>query len=256
MSNSTDDDPNGVEMMDIDYLDPASSVPSPDPARTNVSNFVNHIHYACLHAYIPEKADSKDELHISEYMIAPPSADNSVAPILQVLHPRWCPECVAARTAALEASFQIRFAKLGATIHCATYHTHVLLRREVAYLKGVFRGRVHALSAPLEFDARLVFLDEGGNESGLDEVMSKLSVKMVGTCSAGNEVYDEMVQMLGEVVVKYDELEWDLETAFMEMREEEMGFVDGMEIQATLERIATDEERLEKRNELLRAALL
>jgi hypothetical protein len=65
-----------------------------------------------------------------------------------------------------------------------------------------------------------------------------------------------MVQMLGEVVVKYDELEWDLETAFMEMREEEMGFVDGMEIQATLERIATDEERLEKRNELLRAALL
>jgi hypothetical protein len=97
--------------------------------------YVQHLHQACLHPYLGIECDFL-KLNAA---VSSGEQDEPELYILHVAHPRWCPECVEARSRSILEGYEGRLKQASS-------------ERELkhrAYIRGVRDGRVQALSRPL-----------------------------------------------------------------------------------------------------------
>jgi hypothetical protein len=201
-------------------------------------------HFACLHS-----ADSIDLRNAMDACDMELLLDDDV-PIqfggekfTALLHPRWCPSCVARRTCFLNQGLARRLARIG---HFTDIEA--VRRNEKAYI----------CPAPAtESDEQLVTAVETGNVQVLIDSMFEARL------NEGDEELTVLMNKWGGVndaEVEADELhlvlEIELELAMIADRAEQQGIEDGRKLQARLEEMAMNLDNLDAREELLEQAVL
>ncbi|KAE9375670.1 hypothetical protein N431DRAFT_454287 [Stipitochalara longipes BDJ] len=236
-------------------------------------------HFACLHP-----ADSVDLRNSTDAWDMELLLDDDV-PILfggekftALLHPRWCPSCLARRTALLNQSLIKRLERIDLFTK-----VEAIRRTEKAYVCGVIKGRVDALITALEENeqvehpeddtedvdmlsetpaAALIEGDEqllGAAETG--DVQGLIHSMFEARLTEGDEELAALMNKLGvsDVEIEADELhlmlEVELELALITDRVEQQGVEDGRRLQARLEGVAMSLDDMDTRGELFEQAL-
>lgn len=136
----------------------------------------------------------------------------------------------------------------------------VRVKAERAYLKGVFTGRIEAMSVSLEELREERELQSPPSPTTPStptlEGDSKL-IDMLVELRIGDrdERMDDLSERMAQVQVDFDEFDHDFAVAFLEFDEEVQGVRDGREIQGMLEDSAVEIEMGEDRGEARRIAL-
>jgi len=235
-------------------------------------------HFACLHS-----ADSVDLRSSMEACDAELLFDGDV-PIqfggekfTALVHPRWCPRCVAQRTAVLRQGLLQRLERIDLFTDI-----EAIRRNEKSYIRGVVRARVEALTIALDeneqaditMDEDVEMLSEApaGALIGVDqqivaavetgEVQALINSMFEARLSEGDE---ELVGLMNRWSVTDDQmdadelhmvLEVELELALIVHRAEQQGIEDGRMLQARLEQVALSLDTLDARERLLEQALI
>jgi hypothetical protein len=225
---------------------PTSTIRAPTHEQDIKCYYQNVLHYACLHdCRDQENIDSKS-VQVAQLEEGGPST-----PILLVTSPRWCPDCVKERTAFLDLNLQSRLVKIEGLGRNADEVT--LLK---AYVTGVVLGRIDALSRPLEEIEPEGCIDLESDTHELVAMMGTMRLQAENPeCDTDAELDELTVLMQKQNRIK-DELEGDLEKWFAAEEKRKQGFDEGLALQAKLESTGISEVDLEKRNEILRRALL
>jgi len=240
-------------------------------------------HFACLHS-----ADSIDLRNAMDACDMELLLDDDV-PIqfggekfTVLLHPRWCPSCVARRTCLLNQGLARRLARID---HFTDIEA--VRRNEKAYICGVVKGRIEALTTALEENKLFEAHDPDTAMDGDVEMLSEAPApatesdeQLVTAVETGNvqvlidsmfearlnEGDEELTVLMNkwggvnDAEVEADELhlvlEIELELAMIADRAEQQGIEDGRKLQARLEEMAMNLDNLDAREELLEQAVL
>jgi len=178
-------------------------------------------------------------------------------PIYYILHPRWCPSCLTQRTEVLKRALEERLTNIPIPVleegdgeqnwEGEDSDEQVRIKAERAYLKGVFTGRIEALSVSLEELREERELQSPPSPTTLStpalegdsELIDMLVELRIGD---RDERMDDLSERMAQVQVDFDEFDHDFAVAFLEFDEEVQGVRDGREIQGMLEGGATEME--------------
>jgi hypothetical protein len=182
----------------------------------DVPRFNKIVHWGCLHT---ADLDGTELLH--DFPV-----DLGYEEVGVVVHPRWCPNCIAHRIAVLEEGLDTRLAKIDLFTD-----NEAVRRKEKAYVQGVVSGRV-AMTRQMEETKHLAYEELQSGMDGLVDMLfeSRLLAEdeelagVLEKCRLRNDevVLDEMDCDGPE----YDEVTFELEMALIEVREQEKGFED------------------------------
>ena len=210
----------------------------------DLSNYYEEKHAACFHSV--DKAALGSVRYNGGYtaIFEMPQKDPT-GPILYV-HPRWCPDCLRARTDALTRLLHRRLARINENV--IAFDTERMLS---AYVQGVFQGRIAALNMPLEVNKECG--DTGVEDDGsVDELVDML---LGAHLDKKNGIVDELAKILAKA--NLTDIECTLEELNnIERAETEQGVKDGRGLQSKMEAAAMREVDPKTRETWLQRALL